>query len=47
VKGKIEQNSIVITKPQRELCLILKRKQHWKLSLPLISRKQKRIQGQK
>ena len=28
VKGKTDQNSIVITKPQRELCLILKRKQH-------------------
>ena len=26
--------------PQRELCLILKRKQRWTLSLPLINREQ-------
>ena len=38
-QGKTDQYSIVITKPQRELCLILKRKQCWRLRLlPLISR---------
>ena len=42
-----DKNSIVITKPQRELFLILKGKQHWKLSLPSISRKRKQIQRQK
>ena len=35
--GKTDQNLILITKPQRELCLILKRKQHQRFSLPLIA----------
>ena len=34
----VEQNLTVIIEPQRELCLILKRKKRWGLSLPLINR---------
>ena len=33
-----DSNKTVIIEPQRELCLILKRKQRWGLSLPLINR---------
>ena len=38
MKRTTEHNLIVIIEPQRELCFILKRKQRWRLSLPLINR---------
>ena len=39
-QAKNIQNLTVIIEPQREQCLILKRKQRWGLSLPLINREQ-------
>ena len=39
-KKKTEHNLTIIIEPQRQLCLILMRKQHWGLSLPLINREQ-------
>ena len=36
---KTEQNLMLIIEPQRELCLILKRKQHSRFSLPLTQTK--------